>query len=159
MQLSLNTHKPIHRTLKRVNFAFAITTLYERDSTLINVEGRVQKAFKVITPAGRLCRNADGISRVLFIKQRKMRRDSSALRNSQNRPEYLYFEAPFLKTIGELRKKFYLNFLPLQEFQLKINFRPFKPHLTYFFSRDILSLNSLNAARSQLFLEKFTHFN
>jgi len=130
--------------------SFPITTLYERDSLLINSEGRVQKAFKSVT-SNAVARNSEDVLSAIKVISNKNNLSVMTLKN-------LYLNAPFLKCKTILRNNFYFNFLSIKECQQKIYFTVFNPVVTNFYMTNTLSQNSKTMAECALFLKNKSNF-
>jgi NADH-quinone oxidoreductase chain G len=148
----LDTHLnfKLKKNLMNKRISFPVTTLFERDSILINSEGRVQKAYKSVT-SNLVARNSEDVLSAINFIFNKNKVCNMTLKN-------LYLNAPFLNLRTILRDKFYFNFLSIKEFQHKIYFTVFNPVVTNFYMTNTLSQNSKTMAECALFLKNKSNF-
>lgn len=152
-EIFLNTHMSISNTFKNSYFNLPVTSLYERDSFLINSEGRVQKGFKATTPL-KIARNSEDVLRSVLLLNNNLNKNKILFTT-----KFLFLDAPFLKKTSGLRNSFFFNFLNLKELRCKVNFEVFNPIISNFYMTDNLSLNSKTMAECTLFLKDKTNFN
>ena len=109
----LDTHLnfKLKKNLMNKMISFPVTTLFERDSILINSEGRVQKAYKSVT-SNLVARNSEDVLNAINFISNKNKLSNMTLKN-------LYLNAPFLNFRAILRDKFYFNFLNMLSLILK----------------------------------------
>jgi len=154
--LSLNTHQLSNE--HSFKYLVPINSFYERAGLNINIEGIIQKSYKIITPFHE-SRNSEDVFRAIFfsnkINDKKFRYN---LRKKYLTNKWLYKENPFLKKTNTLRKKFIFNFLNITEISSKIFITNFKPLLNNFYMTDNISKNSKIMAECTLFLNNFSNF-
>lgn len=149
---SLNTH----RFENDVNFKYnlPINSFYERNSLNINIEGLVQKGFKSKSSL-ELSRNSEDVFKGIISIDNSIRK----IKNQLFTKKWLYIEAPFLKKLYHIRKKYNFNILNLKENANKIFFSNFKPLHYNFYMTDNITKNSKVMAECVLFLNNNNNFN
>lgn len=147
---SLNSHNIFLQN--SLNFNIPINSLFEKESLLLNVEGRVQKSFKVITP-NKNSRNSEDFFKVLLKLNKKI---NKTLFLNQT----LFLEAPFLKILNKnLRtESFYYNFFLFKEFEQKLKFSSFKQTIPNFYLTNNFCKNSKIMSECALFLTNKSNF-
>jgi NADH dehydrogenase/NADH:ubiquinone oxidoreductase subunit G len=146
---NLNTHQQ-SGNLKQALYTMPINSFFEKDSLNINLEGRIQKSFKSITPLP-LSRNSEDIFKALLKIHNPNKKNCYT-------NTFLFLKNPFLKTIGYQRNSFYLSYLKLHFTSQKIFFTPFKSAITNFYMTDNISKNSKIMAECSLFLKNKSNF-
>jgi NADH-quinone oxidoreductase subunit G len=140
---SLNSHN--YEWISDTMQNFPIKTLFEKNSLIINTEGRIQKISQTITSI-----NSTRDSTEFFISLLKLQQTKNKFKNFLKN---LYIENPFLKNNFKTRSLFYFNFLNLYEISNKIIFSPLINSIHNFYMTDNISQNSKTMAECTLFLK------
>lgn len=147
---ALKTHNSIDSM--QASYTIPVNAFFEKDSLSVNIEGKIQKGFKVVTGSA-LARNSEDFFKSLIKSQNLISTSFSATNKS------LYLKNPFLYALNKNRVKFYLNFLNLNLLmQKKIIFTTFKNSIKNFYMTDNTSKNSKIMAECSLFLNNKTNF-
>lgn len=129
------------------------TTPFEKDSLLINTEGRVQSAPKVITPYGTskdITKVLKGLSLLLRFNKKNQQSNFST--------KSLMLENPNLLIKNKISNNFKFNYLNVKEHNNKLYLSIFLPLITNFYMSDIIGKNSQIMSECSLLLNKKSNF-
>ena len=139
--------------LSYVDLLLPSTAPFEKNSLVMNTEGRVQKAPKAVTPYG----TAKDITKVL--------KGLSLLFkfNNKNHPtnfsnDSLELENPSIKNINNINKNFKFNYLNISEPNNRLYLSVFLPLVNNFYMTDIIGKNSQVMSECSLLLSKKSNF-
>lgn len=137
-----------------LNLLIPSKTPYEKNSLVINTEGRIQKAPKAVSPIT----NIQDISLLfkglsILLKLNKTSINQSHFSNNQ-----LYNENPAFKKINKISNQFSFKFLNYYEYSFKIYLSFYLPLITNFYMTDIISKNSSIMSECSLLLTKKVNF-
>jgi NADH dehydrogenase (ubiquinone) Fe-S protein 1 len=143
-----NSHKL--NSLSNVDFLIPSTAPFEKNSLLVNAEGRTQQSFKAITPYGGAkdsTKILKGLSILFKLKEKKNFSNNS-----------FYNENPTLKFLNQVPLNINIPFLNFNEFSNKVYLSVFLPSITNFYMTDIISKNSQVMSECSLLLNKKSNF-
>lgn len=127
-----------------------IKSLYEKEGFLFNIEGRLRRLQKVVTPSN----NARSLESFLIALCRIQHNWQNVLQSFWNIEE----ELPITNILEKEMPTFHINFLQKFEAQDKAPITPFTPTVLNFYLNDIISNNSVTMGECALFLQKDSNF-
>jgi NADH dehydrogenase/NADH:ubiquinone oxidoreductase subunit G len=149
--ISFVTHKP-------TNFAsdtlIPVQTFYEKDGYLVNLEGRIRKFYKSVTPPKGVL-SLESFFVTLLRAQVQPTKWLDTLKNMWRFNE----EVVVTKNIEKIMlfsNNFFYNYAEPSIFLIMT---PFSKSISDFYSTDLLSANSVTMGESSLFLNKRRNFS
>lgn len=149
----LDSHLNNHN-YRFADFLLPIKTPYEKISFFSNIEGRVQKSYKVISGL-KNSRNSVFFFKALakYLNIQNTQTQSNIFSNHQ-----LIKENPFIAKINKIPYTFNLKLLKYKESNNRIYLSNFTPLINNFYMTDSISQNSSTMAECSLFLNTRTNY-
>jgi len=147
-----NSHK-----LSNVSFTDIVipsTTPFEKNSLIMNTEGRIQNSSKIITPYG----TAKDITKVLKGLSFIFKFNNFKEKKTNFSKESLFLENPSLNNLNKINKNFNFNYLNIKESDNRLYLSVFLPLINNFYITDIIGKNSQIMSECSLLLNKKTNF-
>jgi NADH-quinone oxidoreductase chain G len=138
----------ITQNFNYADFIIPACTAYESNGLFINIEGRIQKAYKA-TSGSQQARNSMNFFQAIAKTLNFCSRNSMHNFNKAN----LFRTNPILKRKDNLNTNFHINFLNYKESKNKIYLSNFLPLIKNFYLTDNLSYNSQTLSECSLFLK------
>ena len=149
--ISFVTHKPRNFSSDTL---IPVQTFYEKDGYLINLEGRVRKFYKSVTPPKGIL-SLESFFATLLRAQAQPTKWLASLKNMWRFNE----EVSVTKNIEKITlfsNNFFYNYNEPAIFLIPA---PFSKSISDFYSNDLLTANSVTMAESSLFLNKRRNFS